>query len=225
MSRRSKTSVAVIDQHERMAEAIRMRHSGADYQDIATALSVSVPTARTLVTKALATFAPTEEAESMRDLEASRLNKAQAAIWEQVLAGDLMAVKTFLAISERRSKLLGLDAPAKLAVAIVDGTKEADEARERIRRIMADDRGRALLMDITRKFVDGDTIDVEVLNAGEPARADQADPSQGGSSVAGASGDGSGHGTDSGELPDPHATDAGLRDREDVQYAGDQGGS
>lgn len=226
MSKRKRTtSLAVIESHERMAEALRMRHGGADYQDIATALSVTPATARTLVAKALTTFAPVEEAESMRDLEASRLNKAQSAIWDQVVSGDLMAIKTFLAISERRSKLLGLDAPAKLAVAIVDGSKEADEARERLRRIIADEQGRSLLMEITKKFVDGDTIDVEAIEVEQPNRTNQADSSQGRSIDAGTGGDGTGSCADEGQLPITHQTNDGLRDREDVQDAGDQGGT
>lgn len=178
-----------------------MRHAGNDYADIAESLAVSVATARKLVADALEAFAPYAEAEALRDLEAGRLDRAQAAIWQQVLAGDLQAVKTFLGLSERRSKLLGLDAPAKVAVAIVN--VEADEYRERLNRILADDKGRALLMDLTKKIVDGDTIDVEVIERGgneEPARAAGADQDAASSPDCGDQGDGLGP-RGSGHLP------------------------
>ena len=45
----------------------------------------------------------------MRELESAKLDRAQAAIWAQVLAGDYRAVMVFLQISQRRAKLNGLD--------------------------------------------------------------------------------------------------------------------
>ena len=55
-------------------------------------------------------------AEEMREIENARLDRAQAAIWSQVLAGDYRAVITFLQISQRRSRLNGLDAPASVVI-------------------------------------------------------------------------------------------------------------
>src|SRR5215208_1667353 len=55
-------------------------------------------------------------AEEMRELENARLDRAQAAIWTQVLAGDYRAVMVFLQISQRRAKLNGLDSPAPVAI-------------------------------------------------------------------------------------------------------------
>ena len=44
------------------------------------------------------------------------LDRAQAAIWGQVLAGDYRAVMVFLQISQRRAKLNGLDAPTSIVI-------------------------------------------------------------------------------------------------------------
>lgn len=196
MARAKKTAVATVESHARMAKAIKMREAGTDFIDIGKVLGVSPEAARAIVAKAIQTFAPCENAEALRDLEASRLNKAQSAIWDQVLAGDLLAVKTFLAISDRRSKLLGLDAPAKLAVNVQIGVEEAEAARERIRRILADEQGRSLLMDITSKFVDGDTIDVEAIELGqrEPTDPPGTNPNAPGPDHPGTDGDGEGLG-------------------------------
>jgi hypothetical protein len=52
-------------------------------------------------------------AEQMRAVENARLDRAQAAIWAKVLAGDINAGRLFLAISARRSAMNGLDAPKR----------------------------------------------------------------------------------------------------------------
>jgi hypothetical protein len=50
-------------------------------------------------------------------LEVASLNAAQAAMWPKVLRGDTVAVERFVKLSERRAKLLGLDAPVQAEVA------------------------------------------------------------------------------------------------------------
>ena len=47
----------------------------------------------------------------LRELEVQRLDAMLYAVWDDVLQGDANAVHTALRISERRSRLLGLDAP------------------------------------------------------------------------------------------------------------------
>ena len=47
----------------------------------------------------------------LRELEVQRLDAMLYAVWDDVLHGDANAVHTALRISERRSRLLGLDAP------------------------------------------------------------------------------------------------------------------
>lgn len=49
-------------------------------------------------------------------LEVASLNAAQAAMWPKVLRGDTIAVERFVKLSERRCKLLGLDAPVQAEV-------------------------------------------------------------------------------------------------------------
>lgn len=58
-----------------------------------------------------------------RQVELQRLDVALQAVWEKVLAGDLFAIDRYLKIAERRSKLLGLDAPTKLAPTTPEGDK------------------------------------------------------------------------------------------------------
>lgn len=44
----------------------------------------------------------------------ARLDRAEAAIWDQIEDGKLYAIDRLLAIMERRAKLLGLDVPTKV---------------------------------------------------------------------------------------------------------------
>ena len=54
-----------------------------------------------------------EEAQEIRNLELSRLDRMQTAIWAQVLNGNQGAIDRVIRIMQRRADLLGLDAPKK----------------------------------------------------------------------------------------------------------------
>jgi len=55
-----------------------------------------------------------------------RIDRAQAAIWDQVIKGNHGAIDRFVKLSERRSRILGLDAPAKMALTDPTGEKAYD---------------------------------------------------------------------------------------------------
>jgi transposase len=92
----------------RRVKALELRQQGLDYRQIAERLGCGIKTAWQDVQRALKEHA-TPIAEELRDLEGSRLDAAQKAIWGQVLAGDIGAVNAFIRLSERRSRLYGLD--------------------------------------------------------------------------------------------------------------------
>lgn len=98
-------------------EALRLRSAALPYSQIAARLQVSKSTAFGYVTRALEDLREErrKRADVLLDLELDRLDIAQRSIWAQVLRGDLHALAVFLRLSERRSRLLGLDAPSKLA--------------------------------------------------------------------------------------------------------------
>ena len=78
-------------------------------------MGIKPDTVRHLINRTLAT-AENRAAEEMRELENARLDRAQAVIWSNVLAGDYRAVMVFLQISQRRAKLNGLDSPASIVI-------------------------------------------------------------------------------------------------------------
>jgi hypothetical protein len=68
-----------------------------------------------------------EPAEQARNLDLKRLDAMTLALWSQARQGNQGAVDRLLRIMERRAKLLGLDAPTKVAPTTPDGTREYQE--------------------------------------------------------------------------------------------------
>lgn len=102
----------VLRQHN----AYKMRLAGAAYDDIAGALKISRSTAARDVKVAHegCLSETTEGLALMRQQEAARLDVALFAVMPKVKRGDLLAVDRLIALSKRRSDLLGLDAPKRV---------------------------------------------------------------------------------------------------------------
>jgi hypothetical protein len=58
-------------------------------------------------------------------MELARLDRLQAAVWGDAIAGDIAAIHTVLKIMERRAKYAGLDAPTRAAIS-VDSHQQVD---------------------------------------------------------------------------------------------------
>jgi hypothetical protein len=103
-------------QQQRRQEALSLRLAGLPYDQIGDRLGIEADSVADLVDRSLERNVP--EAEAMRRIENARLDRAQAAVWSSVLEGDMKAVDTFLKISQRRSRLNGLDAATKIDLGI-----------------------------------------------------------------------------------------------------------
>jgi hypothetical protein len=101
---------------ERRVKAFELRKGGASYRQIGRALEVSEKTAHGDVMTRLRALARTEEtvAADVRRLELERLDTLLVAHWAAATGGDERATRVALSILERRARLLGLDAPAKI---------------------------------------------------------------------------------------------------------------
>jgi hypothetical protein len=125
-----------VDAADRDAQALELRADGASYRQIAERLGVSISTAWTCVERGL-DRTRREPADRLRVLEGERLDRLQDAAVQvlqarhvvvsggKVVKGadgsplvdhgpTLAAVRTLLAVQERRAKLFGLDAPVKV---------------------------------------------------------------------------------------------------------------
>lgn len=99
----------------RRIEALDLRKAGCAYAAIGKQLKVSGEQARIDVMTALKTLAEHQDTETAeyRNLELERLDRMLLAVWGDALKGHLGAIDRALKISERRARLMGLDAPVK----------------------------------------------------------------------------------------------------------------
>lgn len=116
---------------ERRKIALQLRQAGFTYRDLAVALTnkgfpCKFTTAYKDVRHCLKEISKQthEEAEELRVLELSRLDTLLRSIWTKAIKGDMNAIDRSLKISERRCKLLGIDAPIQnVNEIIVPGAK------------------------------------------------------------------------------------------------------
>lgn len=109
-----------VNAHEDRLRALELRQQGLSYRAIGAEIGKSSSQAHKYVARALQETTA-EAVDDLRRLEGERLDAAQYAIWPQVMAGDVAALNGFIRLSERRAKLLGLDAPEKRELTGKDG--------------------------------------------------------------------------------------------------------
>jgi hypothetical protein len=94
--------------------ALELRKAGGSYREIARQLGVDVHTVHGDVAAELADLRDTTvgRAAELRVLELERCDRMVAGLWPQIQKGSPPAVTAAIRVSERRARLLGLDAPA-----------------------------------------------------------------------------------------------------------------
>jgi len=106
----SRTSSRKIEAVLREAEAIELRLQGLNYREIADILGyASAGSAHKAVVRGLARLYPREKAETLLQLELTRLDRILSALWPKVEEGDLAAIDRALRVIALRARLLGLD--------------------------------------------------------------------------------------------------------------------
>lgn len=123
----------------RRIQALELRLAGHTFDEIGSHLGCRRQTAHQLVMSALDERAA-EPCEKVRALELERLDKLLAAHWRTALAGDSDATEICLKVMQRRSRLLGLDAPQQVAAVVAEAT--GPQASEMIRRMLSDPESR-----------------------------------------------------------------------------------
>ena len=111
----SKTSIRRLQAVERSKQALELRKGGASFPEIARALGYAAPAGAYQAVMSALRKVLKEPAEEVRTLEVARLDAMLLALWAQVKQGNQGAIDKALKVEERRAKLLGLDAPNKVA--------------------------------------------------------------------------------------------------------------
>ncbi|MEY2655068.1 MAG: Rhodococcus phage Jace [Pseudomonadota bacterium] len=117
MAAANKTSAAKAVTLQRQQASLELRRMGMGYIEIGNRLGISKSQAHRLVQAGLADARAQigAEANDLKSEEISRLDAMLAGLWPDARKGQHGAVDRVLKIMERRAKLLGLDAPVKLA--------------------------------------------------------------------------------------------------------------
>lgn len=115
---------------EGRAKALELRKAGASYHEISETLGVPLSTVGRWVKEGIVRWQKQTEQDAgeIVTLETNRLDRMLMGFWSRAKAGDDAAVDRVLRIMERRAKLLGLDAPSKIAPTSPDGTVPYDGA-------------------------------------------------------------------------------------------------
>lgn len=104
-----------LAQLETERRALELRRAGVTFDAIADSLGFAHRSgAHNAVARALARN-PEPAGEDVRALEVDRLDRMLVAVWQRAMTGDSKAMDQALKISERRARLLGLDAPTTAA--------------------------------------------------------------------------------------------------------------
>lgn len=108
---------------KRQAECLELRRMGKGYAEIAATLGIAIGTAHKAVKNGLADARAqiTASADELRTEELSRLDAMLGGLWPRARKGEVAAVDRVLKISERRAKLLGLEAPVRIESTGKDG--------------------------------------------------------------------------------------------------------
>lgn len=123
MRKSAKKHYAPIGELERVTEnrarAFELRKEGLSYRAIGKVMGVSLTTAFEYIQAELNDLREktVEAAQDVRDMELQRCDEMMAGLWKKgAITGDPAIVMTVLKVMERRSRLLGLDAPSKAEV-------------------------------------------------------------------------------------------------------------
>ena len=114
----SKTSPRRIAAVERGRQALELRIGGATFPQIAQQLKYANPSCAYYAVKAALNRVPAPEATTLRHLNLERLNRMRLLNQAALRKGDTKAIHTELAIQERETRYMGLDAPVKQEVSI-----------------------------------------------------------------------------------------------------------
>lgn len=95
--------------------ALDYRLAGLSYRAVAKKMGVDGATAYRYVQAGIKIIQEEykEKASALVTMELSKLDKLEVALYKGALEGDTKSIGSLLRIQERRSKLLGLDAPVK----------------------------------------------------------------------------------------------------------------
>jgi hypothetical protein len=111
-----RTSENRLAAHDRKLRALELRKHAMTYPEIARELGYAGPSGAYQAVIGALRETLREPAEQVRTLELERLDAMLEAVWPAAVAGDLKTIDAVLRLMDRRSRYLGLDAPARIDI-------------------------------------------------------------------------------------------------------------
>jgi hypothetical protein len=139
---------------ERDRMAFKLRLTGMSNRRIAEELRCTVSQVEASLVRMMGGVTPELRHRTLQ-IELERLDVLQAAHFEKAAEGDDDATLTTLKIMERRARMLGLDAPARIDVIERALTAKEVNSTERIQQVLDEIAGKSNLM------IEGEVIDAE----------------------------------------------------------------
>lgn len=125
MANSSKRDARKLASIERRAKNVALRKAGASFEQIATQLGYSDRGRAYHDFQAALKAIEAPGVEELRKLELERLDALQVAVWPKAISErDLKAMLVVIRIMERRSALMGLDAPRRTELSASEATPE-----------------------------------------------------------------------------------------------------
>lgn len=154
---------------------MEMRIGGASARAIAEQLGITERGVRKAIRRAMDRIRSEgdENAEQYRDLQLERLDKMLLAVWSDAIKGIYGAVDRVLKIEDRRSRLLGLDAPQRHMIGweeeVMELLMKGEVTQEDVREELGEDLARQLFESIGIDFVESAEIEAQSDENGEVA--------------------------------------------------------
>lgn len=117
VARGTAPSVAAEERKAKRVEILALRLAGFSNAQIADRMDLSASDVDNIIEITLEST-KNRAVNEMRELENQRLDRAQSAIWSEVVKGNVQAINTFLRISQQRSKINGIYAPKKIEMSV-----------------------------------------------------------------------------------------------------------
>lgn len=123
---------------------IQLRLAGLEYEQIAEKVGVTAATVAQDVRKAL-DAAITNAGMDLRAVQLTRYENIISTLWPMVRNGNMTAIQRLLAVMEAQNRLMGVDAPTKIAPTNPEGDKSYDAlSPETERQILQDEIARIM---------------------------------------------------------------------------------
>ena len=119
----NQTSKKRIEAQEKRQRAVQLRKMGWSYGRIASQMDMTKSSVHKAVTKAISETKKyiDRDADLLLAQELERLDDIQSFFWMDASKGNYRAADRILKVMERRHRLLGLDAPTKVAATDPEG--------------------------------------------------------------------------------------------------------